>query len=426
MVVNRELPKGMLRQNYNSAFIFVKTFSSRYVGICFEQVNIEPKAITMKQLLPVIILLLSLAACKGSKYSTRSDEKDLATLIKRLNKKGGDEKVIADLKEVYNNAYYKSTQRLENYRFDPAPQKWDKIVPEVEGLQRMYETISQSAYALRMVSPINFYPQLIATKDSAAFDNYEYGKQQLERNNREDSKDAYYAFQSAIRFVPNYKDAKLLMREAYERSIVNVLVNNIQYDDFGMGGNWGWNQYANKDRMTHSNILRDLGGQSASAIPARFYDEYALRRENRAPDLVVDLVWKNLRFDYPKESTRKYGRSQQIQTGTDTANRPIYKSVNATVNVTVHEFTASGDMNLIVSDAVNRTQIKWDRLPSEYRYIFETATYEGDGDALTDEDRELINRRRNQPMPGKEDAMGEMMQKIYNDLVNRIRNAANW
>ncbi|MEQ1797616.1 MAG: hypothetical protein ABL872_06670 [Lacibacter sp.] len=380
----------------------------------------------MKQLLPVIILLLSLAACRGSKYSTRSDEKDLSTLIKRLNKKGGDEKVIADLKEVYNNAYYKSAQRLENYRFDPAPQKWDKIVPELEGLQRMYETISQSAYALRMVNPINFYPQLIATKDSAAFDNYEYGKQQLEQNNREDSKEAYYAFQNSIRFVPNYKNAKQLMREAYERSIVNVLVNTIQYDDFGMGGNWGWNQYANKDRMTHSNILRDLGGQSASAIPARFYDEYALRRENRAPDLVVDLVWKNLRFDYPKESTRKYGRSKQIQTGTDTANRPIYKSANATVNVTVHEFTASGDMNLIVSDAVNRTQIKWDRLPSEYRYIFETATYEGDGAALTDEDRELINRRRNQPMPGKEDAMGEMMQKIYHDLVNRIRNAANW
>jgi len=214
----------------------------------------------MKQLLPVIILFLSLAACRGSKYSTRSDEKDLATLIKRLNKKGGDEKVIADLKDVYNNAYYKSVQRLENYRFDPAPQKWDKIVPELEGLQRMYETISQSAYALRMVNPINFYPQLIATKDSAAFDNYEYGKQQLDQNNREDSKEAYYAFQNSIRFVPNYKDAKQLMREAYERSIVNVLVNAIQYDDFGMGGNWGWNQYANKDRMTHSNILRGCGG----------------------------------------------------------------------------------------------------------------------------------------------------------------------
>lgn len=380
----------------------------------------------MKQLLPFIILILSLAACRGSKHSTKSDEKDLSTLIKRLNKKGGDEKVIADLKDVYNNAYYKSAQRLENYRFDPAHQKWDKIVPELEGLQRMYETISQSAYALRMVNPINFYPQLIATKDSAAVDNYEYGKQQLEQNNREDSKEAYYAFQNTIRFVPNYKDAKQLMREAYERSIVNVLVNTIQYDDFGMGNNWGWNQYSNRDRMTHSNILRDLGGQSASAIPARFYDEYALRRENRAPDLVVDLVWKSVRFDYPRDRTRSYNRSKQIQTGKDTANKPIYQTITATVHVTTRELTASADMNLIVTDAINRTQLMWDRLPSEYRYTLEFAEYSGDRRALDDSDWAMINRSRNQPMPSKEDAMGEMMQKIYHDLVNRIRNAANW
>lgn len=381
----------------------------------------------MKQLLPFIILFvsLSLASCKGSKYSTRSDEKDLAALINRLNKKGGDDKIIADLKEVYINAYYKAAQRLENYRYDPAPQKWEKIIPELEGLQRMYETISKSAYALRLVNPVNYYPQLVATKDSAAFDYYEYGTQRLQQNNREDSKDAYYAFQNTIRFVPNYKDAKLLMKEAYDRSIINVLINTIQYDDFG-AGSWSWNQYSNKDRLTHSNILRDLGGQSASNIPARFFDEYALRRANMSPDIVVDLVWKNLRFDYPRDRTRTYNRSKKIETGKDTANKPVYQTVTATVIVTTRELTANGDMNLIVTDAVNRTQIKWDQLPSEYRYTLEFADYSGDKRALDNSDWTLINQSRNQPTPGKEDAMGEMMQKVYHDLVNRIRNTANW
>lgn len=381
----------------------------------------------MKSFLSLIILIVSLffASCKGTKYSTRSDEKDLSTLINRLNKKGGDEKVIADLKEVYNNAYFKATQRLENYRYDPVPQKWEKIVAELEGLQRMYETISRSAYALRMVNPANFYPQLVATKDSAASDLYEYGKQQLQLNTREDSKEAYYSFQHVQRYVPNYKDARLLMKEAYDRSILNVLINNIQYDDFGAGG-WSWNQYSNKDRITHSNMLRDLGGQTASNIPARFYDEYSLRRENLSPDLVVDLVWKSLRFDYPRDRTRTYNRSKKIETGKDTANKPVYQTVNATVIVTTRELTASGDMNLIVTDAVNRTQVLWDRLPSEYRYTLEFADYSGDKRALESNDWTLINRSRNQPIPGKEEAMGEMMQKIYHDLVNRIRNTANW
>lgn len=383
--------------------------------------------IIMKQLLPVIILIVtfSLSSCKGSKNSTRSDEKDLATLINRLNKKGGDEKIIADIKDVYNNAYFKATQRLENYRYDPVPQKWDKIIPEMEGLQRMYETISLSAYALRSVNPVNIYPQLVATKDSAAFDSYEYGKQQMQLNNREDSKEAYYAFQNTLRYAPNYKDAKQLMKEVYDRSIINVLINTIQYDDFG-AGSWSWNQYSNKDRVTHSNILRDLGGQAALNIPARFYDEYALRRANASPELVVDLVWKNLRFDYPRDRTRTYNRYKKIEAGKDTANRPIYQTVTATVVVTTRELTANGDMNMIVTDAINRTQVKWDQLPSEYRYILEFADYSGDNRALDNSDWTLINRSRSQQAPGKEEAMGEMMQKIYHDLVNRIRNTANW
>ena len=377
----------------------------------------------MKQLIP-FILLLSLASCSGGKYSTKADEKDLATLIKRLNKKGGDDKIIADLNEVYGSAFLKSTQRLENYRFDPAPQKWEKIIAEMEGLQRMYETISQSAYALRMVKPVNYYPQLIATKDSAAADYYGYGTQQLQQQQRENYKEAYYAFQNTIRYVPNYKDARQLMKDAFERSVVHVLINEIQYDDYSM--NTGWNQYNNNSRMMHNSIIRDLGGQNSNSIPARFYNEYDLRRENRAPELVVDLVWRNLRFDQQRDRTRTYNRSKQIETGRDTANKPIYQTVNATIYVTERELNANADMNIIVTDAVNRTQIKWDRLPADYRFTIEFADYNGDRRALDNNDWNLINRSRSQPMPSREDAMAEMMRRIYNDMVNRIRNTVNW
>jgi len=379
----------------------------------------------MKQLIPFLLLLsLVLASCSGGKYSTKADEKDLATLIKRLNKKGGDDKIIADLNEVYSSAYQKSTLRLENNRYDPVPQKWDKIIVEMEGLQRMYETISQSAYALRMVKPVNFYPQLVATKDSAASDYYAYGTQQMQQKQRENYREAYYAFQKSAAYVLNYKDAKQLMKEAFERSIVYVLINEIQYDDYSM--NTGWNQYNNNSRMMHNNIIRDLGGQNSNNIPARFYNEYDLRRENRSPELVVDLVWRNLRFDQQRDRTSTYNRSKQIETGRDTAGKPIYQTVNATIYVTERELNANADMNIIVTDAVNRTQIKWDRLPADYRFTIEFADYSGDRRALDNNDWNLINRSRSQPMPSREDAMAEMMRRIYNDMVNRIRNTVGW
>jgi hypothetical protein len=381
----------------------------------------------MKHCLPFFALLIILASCGGSKYSTRGDERDLATLVNRLNKKGADDKVIADLQEVYGNAYTSATQRIENYRYDPAPQKWDKIIPELEGLHRMYETVSKSAYAVRLVKPFNVYPQLVATKDSAAADYYQFGSEQLSRQTRENNKEAYYAFQRAQQYVPNYRDAKLQMKEAFDRSIINVLVNQIQYDQFGMGGNnWGWNQYGSRDRQHQANIIRDLGGQNSNSNPARFFDEYQLRSTGAGPDLVIDLVWRNLRFDQPYDQNRSYNRSKQIETGKDTAGRPVYQTVTATVRVTQRQLNADADMNLIITDAVSRTQVKWDQLPANYRYNYEFATYTGDRRALESNDITLINRSQNQPLPTKEDAMGEMMQRIYQNLISRIRNAVSW
>lgn len=381
----------------------------------------------MKQLLPILTLVLLLSACGGSKNSTRDGQKDLATLINRLNKKGSDEKIIADLQEVYGNAYLRATQRLENYRYDAAPQKWDKIIQELEGLHRMYETVSQNAYAVRLVKPANVYPQLVATKDSAAADYYEYGTNQLAQQTRENNKEAYYAFDRAQQYVPNFRDAKLQMKEAFDRSIINVLINQIQYDQFGTGGNnWGWNQYGSRDRQHQANIISDLGGQNSTSNPARFFDEYQLRSTGISPDLVVDLVWRNLRFDQPYDQTRSYNRSKQIETGKDTAGKPIYQTVTATVRVTERLLNADADMNVIITNAVSRNQIKWDRHPSEFRYNYEYATYTGDKRALESNDLTLINRSRNQPLPSQEDAMAAMMQRIYSNLVNSIRSTVSW
>ncbi|MBP6687582.1 MAG: hypothetical protein KA160_06955, partial [Lacibacter sp.] len=239
----------------------------------------------MKQLLPLLFIVICLTACRGSRSAYRNEEKDITTLINRLIKKGSDDKIIADLQEVYNGAYLKINQRLANYQYDPVPAKWDKLIPELEGLHRMFETISRSAYALRLVKPANVYPTLIATKDSAAFDYYNYASNQLLQQTRQANKEAYYSFERAMQYVPNYRDARDRMKEAFDRSIVHVLVNYIEYDVRGLGS-FGWSQQNNSDRQYHSRIINDLGGQNSTNTPARFYDPYDLRRVNVAPQQV--------------------------------------------------------------------------------------------------------------------------------------------
>jgi hypothetical protein len=376
-------------------------------------------------LFTLLIAIILLASCSGSKRSNKSGEKDLATLIKRLNKKGSDDKILEDIRNVYNTAYNSSMQRINNYENDAAPQKWDKLIGEFESLQRMYETINKSAYAIRMIKPVNFYDRIRDTKEKAANDYYSYAEDFFGRDGRQNSREAYYAYEKSNRYIANYKDSKVKMRQAFDRSIVAVLINRIQFDDYG-SGSWGWNSYNNSNLVTNDQIVRDLGYQSSNTIPAKFYSDWDLRRANIAPDMVVDMVWRNMRFDQPRDQTRQYNRSKQIETGRDTANRPIYQTVTATVFVTQRDLNADADLNLIVTDANTRREVKWDRLPANYRFTVEFAEYNGDRRALDNNDWTLINRSRNQPMPRREDVLNEMMRNVYNDMLNRIRNAVNW
>ncbi len=372
-----------------------------------------------------LIAVATNISCKRPVYGTITDEKDIAALIKKLRKKSDDSRVIYELQNVYNNAFQKAAARLNNYYYEAIPDRWDKVVPEQEGLQRMYDIISQNVTAMRMVNPVNYYQQLLLTRDSAASWYYDYGTELMKQNSRQSQRDAYDAFQKGLRFVANYKDAARLSLEAYSRSIVNVLVNQIQYDDYSMNS-WGYNRTGNQDRVTHDRLIRDLGAQTASQVPARFFNDYDLRRSNLAPDFVVDLVWKNIRFDYPHDKTTTYNRSKRIETGKDTANKPIYQTVTATLYVTRRELNANADMNIIVTDANSRTQIKWEMLPAEYRYYYEFAEFRGDKRALENSDLTLLNHSRTQQTPTREEAMNEMMQKIYYDLKNRVKQAVNW
>ena len=377
----------------------------------------------MKILLPIVLVSAFFFSCHSNRII--SEERDLSTLINRLNKKGGNDQLMADIVNVYNSSYLKASQRLANYEYDVVPAKWDKLITELEGIQRMYDIVNRSAYAIRIVKPVNVYPRLMATKDSAANDFYYYASDQLLLNTRQGNREAFYGFDKAQQYVPNYRDAAVRMREAFDKSIVHVLVNNFEYDVLGMG-NFGWSTFNGRDRQFHSNMIVDLGGRRTNNIPAQFYDQYALRRTGKTPDYVVDLVWRNIRFDQGFERSRTYNRSKRIETGKDTANKPIYTNVVATVYVTEREFTANGDLNVIITNTDSREQVLWDRLPSNYRYTFEYAKFTGDKRALDDNDWNLINRNNNQPLPSRDDAMGELIRMVYDQAINRIRNTVTW
>jgi len=375
----------------------------------------------------VIILLSGILffSCRGSRSVGYSDQKDLNSLIKRLDKRGDDPVVLQDIRSVYDNARFKALVRLQNYSIESAPGKWDKIVPELQSLQQMHNIILKNSYAYRNVKPANYNAWLLSARDSAAADYYAYAEQISGNQSRSNKRRMYDAYAQALTFVPDYLDARNRMTELYQSSILQVLINPVQFDFIG----WGLNSLPLINRRMddlHARLIQDLGGQSARSVPARFYNPFQLRQDGIRPDLVADMIWRNVQIDQPGTSGRNYNRSKQIETGRDTANRPLYTTVYATVYINEQSLQARGSLHLLINDVSTRNQIVWDQYPAEYSYVYETATYTGDRRALTDRDWTLINRNRYQQLPNRGEIYAEMFERVFNNIQNRIQRTASW
>jgi hypothetical protein len=67
-------------------------------------------------------------------------------------------------------------------------------------------------------------------------------------------------------------------------------------------------------------------------------------------------------------------------------------------------------------------RIIWnDRFTGQHGWQTEFATYTGDERALSQNDRELLNRNPNYNIPSEDEIMRELYRQIQQDLANRLR-----
>jgi hypothetical protein len=381
----------------------------------------------MKALLYSITLLMILASCGSSRdYLSRADEdKTFFDIVKRLNKRSTDEDATKALATVYLNAQERHRRKIAAYQNSSEISKWDKLINEYNILQNMYNAIDNSEPALKLVTPINYQKELADTRQSAAEDFYQEGNNYLDNNSREYARKAYAAYKKAGSLVKDFKDTKAKMEEAYNSSIVEVVINPIQDNSFFFNTGWGNMGYNYSNEYFQQNLVRDLGGKYATRYPARFYTEWEARRDNVQPDWVIDLTLRNM--DIPRPSIYNYSRnvSKQVEIGRDTAGKPIHQTVYATMNIQRQSFTARAQMDINIVEVATRRNIAYNSYTDNYSWQEEMATFSGDKRALSNNDMALLNNN-NYNMPGREYILNELYHNIYPQVKNRISNEADW
>lgn len=342
--------------------------------------------------------------------------------IKKLDKNSSDTSLRNNLSSLYNSASKIHLDNIEVYGTLMEPDKWNKIIREYQALQHLSEVINSSSNAAKLIKTSPYAGDIEVAKQKAAAEYYNMGMDYLSNNDKQSSRDAFYAFKQAQDFVPGYKDTKRQMDIAYQNSVLNVIVNPVT-DNSYYYNNTGFNRYGNSfnnDYMQRS-LVRDLGGDYSKNSFARFYNDWDARRANVQPDIFVDLTWVNL--DIPQPYTSHYSRnvSRQIEVGRDTSGHVFYQTVTGTLNITKQYFTAIGDLESRISDAVSRNNISDRRYTAQFDWQQEYATYRGDSRALSGNEFALLNNNNFQ-VPTKQDILNELYQRIYPQVKNGIYN----
>jgi hypothetical protein len=382
----------------------------------------------MKQLLLLTTTLFVLISCKTSKdYLSKADEdRTLFDVVKRLNKRNNDADATAALPEVYKKVQQKHLRKISALQNSTELNRWEKLLDEYTTMQHMYDAIINSNTASTLVNATSYAAEIFDTKQKAAEEYYALANTLLQSTYRDEIKKAYGYFKKADKWVSGFKDARTKMDQAYEAATIDVVVNPVQDNSFFFNTGWGNTGYNYSNEYFQQNLIRDLGGNSGTRYPARFYTEWEARRQNVKPHWVVDLTLRHLDIPQPIINTFNRTVSKQIENGRDTSGRIIYQTVTATMHITKTSFTAQGQMDVSITDIHTRKNIANNSYRDDYRWEEETATYSGNSQALSQNDWALVNNSRNNQQPNKEQVLNELYRKIYPQVKNRVAYSVDW
>jgi len=375
-------------------------------------------------LLPFVIFIT--ASCGTGKSVTRtSQDKSLLSTVKKLQKNPSNIELQNKVATLYTEAAKSHLDKIEVYNTLTQVDKWIKIIKEYEALNKLYNTISATS-AAKLINAPPYLAEIENAKQTGADEYYRVGLSELDKKDKQSARNAFYAFRKVNEFVPGYKDVRDQLRIAHENAVVKIVINPIRDNTF-FYNSMGWNNYGNNYNNDYfqRSLVSDLGGSYSKSSPALFYTDWEARRENIRPDWEVDLTWQFINI--PQPQTNHYSRniSRQIEKSRDTSGKVMYQTVTATLHITKRYFTASGDMDLRITDVISGKNITSNRFSDQFNWQEEFATYTGDSRALTGNEYALLNNN-NYRVPRDEDIVTELSRRIYPQIKNRIASVVSW
>ena len=373
-----------------------------------------------------LLLLLSAAlmvSCKTAKklYEKGNYDEAVQLAAKKLQKDPDDPKLLAIIRDAYAYADADHQQRIRTYSESNNELKWEWIYNEYASLQRLYDAIFRVPSVFDIVNPADYSSSLITYGERAGDVRFDRGLSFMEQGDKQGFRQAYREFQAALQFKPGHRDIESKLNEAYHLAVTNVIVLPMQQQ-----GGYVYSGYRLGAQNFDDQLIRNLQNTNGNDL-VRFYSAWEARSLGIRTDKVLDMRLStfNIGRYHDQRSHRKVSKEVVIK---ETVYKPDsivreYGWVHADITTTRRIVNSDAMLEVSVRDENN--MFAWsDRFRADHNWTTEFSSYTGDERALSENDKQQINRSREYP-PSEEEITRCLLEQINNDAIYRVRTHFN-
>lgn len=366
---------------------------------------------------------LLVVACKtaGKMYQKGNYDEAVELAAKKLQKDPDDPKLLNIIQHSYRFAVNDHEKRISDLSHSNNELKWEWIYNEYTSLQRMYDAIFRIPAIMNIVKPVNYSSYLFTYSEKAADIRYQRAMAFMQHYEKESYQKAYRELQSAIRLKPGFAEARVRMQEAFEYAVTNVVILPIQQN-----GGFVYSSYTPGRNNLDDELIRRLQNQNTNDF-VRFYSAWDARGKNIRTDQELDLnmVAMNLGRYADKHNRRRVSKQVIVK---ETVYKPDsivreYKTVVADIVTTHRTMQSDALLQIAIRDEYGR-RLWNDNIGATHRWETEFSSFTGDERALSENDRQLINRKH-EFAPGENEIIRCLLDELTTNMFYRLRNYFN-
>lgn len=378
----------------------------------------------MRKFYSIIFTALFFIACKSpAKLYDKGNYYDaMDAAIKKLQKDPNDYESKEVLKSSYKYAVEDHEDRIRILSGSGSDLKYDQVFDQYDQLQNLYEKIRRYPAIAQIIKPTD-YSSFVETYRNKAYEAHvAKAEKWVEGEDRRSYREAYYEFKKALRYKPDDFDAKKKLEDAYDAAVVKVMLVPMDIAN----NNYYYSNNSYQVRNFQDALIRNLNYNSGAEF-IKYFTEWSAESKRIEPDEIVEMRMgrMNIGQPYDQNSSKQVSKEVVVKERVYSKDSVVkeYGKVYATITTTKR--TLVSDVDMYVTAREPKGRILWsDNLTSEHQWKTEFVTYTGDERALSESEKVLLNKK-DYKTPKQEDITNDLLSKLQNDVIYRLRNYYN-